>query len=45
MSKNPNPSKEEVDEIHHLYLEQLRELFEENKLKFGVDENQYLEII
>ncbi|XP_072033450.1 2-acylglycerol O-acyltransferase 2-like [Amphiura filiformis] len=43
--KIENPSREEIDEIHQKYIQRLQELFDENKTKFGINENVQLEII
>lgn len=45
VKKNSNPTKEEIDEYHRLYIESLCQTFEENKTKFGIDESRQLEII
>ncbi|XP_054830916.1 2-acylglycerol O-acyltransferase 2 [Eublepharis macularius] len=42
VEKKHNPSEEEVDEIHRIYLEELCKLFEEHKLKYNVSENKHL---
>ncbi|XP_034370662.1 2-acylglycerol O-acyltransferase 2 [Arvicanthis niloticus] len=39
----PQPSEEEVDRLHQLYIKELCKLFEEHKLKFNVPEDQHLE--
>ena len=43
--QNASPSQEEIDIVHHKYVQQLTTLFDEHKTKFGVDENIRLEII
>ncbi|GAB1600364.1 2-acylglycerol O-acyltransferase 1-like [Argonauta hians] len=37
-----NPSKEEVEKIHTIYLKSLYELFEEYKGRYGIDEMNHL---
>lgn len=39
LEKDPNPSQEVVDKYHALYMEQLSDLFDEHKEKYGVDKN------
>ncbi|EGW14770.1 2-acylglycerol O-acyltransferase 2 [Cricetulus griseus] len=39
----PQPSEEEVDQLHQLYIKELCKLFEEHKLKFNVPADQHLE--
>jgi hypothetical protein len=41
----PEPSIEEVDNLHKLYLEGLKDIFETYKTKFGIAEDQHLEFI
>ena len=45
VEKNPNPTKEEVAEVHQKYKDALVKLFEENKLKYGVEADRRLSII
>lgn len=40
-----NPTNEEVDKIHAVYVKALQELFDQNKIKYGVDEKTMLNII
>uniref|UniRef100_A0A915JRR5 Acyltransferase n=1 Tax=Romanomermis culicivorax TaxID=13658 RepID=A0A915JRR5_ROMCU len=40
-----NPSKEEIDRLHSLYIEELRKLFQENKAKYGVPDETDLHIV
>lgn len=35
VEQNPHPTKEEVDAVHGAYLDNLQNLFEENKNKYG----------
>lgn len=44
VKKNENPSNEEIDELHSLYINKLTELFEEHKQKYGVPEDANLVI-
>nr|XP_056719383.1 2-acylglycerol O-acyltransferase 2-A-like [Euleptes europaea] len=43
--KIPHPSPEAIDQLHKLYLEKLVQLFEDNKVKYGVPENKHLNLI
>ena len=43
--QNASPSQEEIDSVHHKYVQQLITLFDEHKTKFGIHENIRLEII
>ena len=45
VTKNPHPTKEEVDDVHRQYVKELIKLFDENKTKYGVAEDVSLEII
>lgn len=45
ITQKPNPSVEEVDELHKQYKEGLQEIFEEYKSEFGIGEDQHLEFI
>ncbi|XP_072552182.1 2-acylglycerol O-acyltransferase 2-A [Salminus brasiliensis] len=40
--QNPSPTKEDIDTLHALYIQGLTELFEENKEKYGIREDQHL---
>ncbi|VDO41272.1 unnamed protein product, partial [Onchocerca flexuosa] len=40
--KKENPTKEEIDRLHELYINALTELFETHKIKFGVPKNASL---
>uniref|UniRef100_A0A0K0DH36 Acyltransferase n=1 Tax=Angiostrongylus cantonensis TaxID=6313 RepID=A0A0K0DH36_ANGCA len=42
VSKTENPTQEQIDELHNLYVENLRKLFEENKTKYGVPQQTQL---
>ncbi|VDO97753.1 unnamed protein product [Heligmosomoides polygyrus] len=42
VEKNPNPSQEQIDKLHELYVEKLNELFETHKKQFGVPEDAKL---
>lgn len=39
----PQPSEEEVNQLHRRYIQELCKLFEEHKLKFNVPADQHLE--
>lgn len=45
MPKIENPSKEEVDKYHMLYIEALHKLFDQHKTKFGIPETKKLVIV
>ncbi|PIO63775.1 diacylglycerol acyltransferase, partial [Teladorsagia circumcincta] len=36
VKKVANPTQEQIDELHELYMEKLNDLFEEHKQRFGV---------
>lgn len=38
-----NPSQEQVDKLHELYIKELCNLFEAHKLKYNVPADQHLE--
>lgn len=40
--QTPNPTSEQIEELHQTYLEELRKLFEEHKGKYGIPENETL---
>lgn len=42
VKQTSNPTQEEIDELHQIYLESLQELFEENKAKYGIPEHKSL---
>ena len=42
---NPHPSKEEIDRVHRQYMDLLTALFNEYKVRFGLSEDEQLEII
>ncbi|XP_066467143.1 2-acylglycerol O-acyltransferase 2-like [Tiliqua scincoides] len=43
--KTPHPSQEAIDELHKTYLENLVQLFEENKTRYGVPEDKHLHLV
>ncbi|XP_054594732.2 2-acylglycerol O-acyltransferase 2-A [Nothobranchius furzeri] len=45
VSQTPSPSAEDIDHFHGVYLQNLIELFEQNKLSYGLEENQHLTFI
>nr|XP_056714512.1 2-acylglycerol O-acyltransferase 2 [Euleptes europaea] len=45
VEKKHNPSQEDVDELHSIYMEELCKLFEEHKLKYNVPEDKHLSFI
>uniref|UniRef100_UPI00398EF3A3 2-acylglycerol O-acyltransferase 2-B n=1 Tax=Pristiophorus japonicus TaxID=55135 RepID=UPI00398EF3A3 len=45
VEKNTSPSREDVEELHKHYLDQLVSLFEENKTKYGIAECSHLVLI
>ena len=40
-----DPSIEDIDHLHELYIEGLKDIFETYKTEFGIAEDQHLEII
>lgn len=40
-----NPSQEEIDNLHKKYVDGLKEVFESNKTKFGIEESVHLNFI
>lgn len=45
VEKNEKPTVEELDALHQLYTEELSQLFEEHKGKYGVPEDQHLSFV
>lgn len=45
IAANEEPSIEDIDNLHKLYLEGLTDIFETNKTKFGIAEDEHLEFI
>ncbi|XP_053561058.1 2-acylglycerol O-acyltransferase 2 [Bombina bombina] len=45
LKKNHNPSEEEVDRMHGVYIEELCKLFEEHKTKYNVPADRHLTFI
>lgn len=45
VSKNENPTDEEVQKLHAQYMERVKGLFETYKGRYGYDENETLEIV
>ncbi|XP_061816410.1 2-acylglycerol O-acyltransferase 2-A isoform X1 [Nerophis lumbriciformis] len=45
VAHSPNPSSEDIESLHKVYLERLSELFEGHKHKYGVQEDQHLTFI
>uniref|UniRef100_A0A452U205 Acyltransferase n=1 Tax=Ursus maritimus TaxID=29073 RepID=A0A452U205_URSMA len=43
VQKTPDPSQEEVDELHQRYMKELSDLFEAHKLKYNVPVDRHLE--
>ncbi|XP_038617985.1 2-acylglycerol O-acyltransferase 2 [Tachyglossus aculeatus] len=43
VEKKTNPTEEEVDQLHQLYMEELYNLFEAHKTKYNVPDDQHLE--
>jgi 2-acylglycerol O-acyltransferase 2 len=44
VQKNILPTKQEIDRLHELYINELIKLFEENKEKYSIDKSVQLEI-
>ncbi|NXQ81304.1 MOGT2 acyltransferase, partial [Nyctibius grandis] len=45
VQKKHRPSKEEIDQVHQKYLNELYKLFEEHKAKYNIPEDRHLEFI
>jgi len=45
VKQNPDPSNEEINELHIRYVSALQNLFEANKKEFGVSEFHHLKFI
>lgn len=45
MEKVENPSQEDIDNLHAVYVEALVELFKQNKTKYGVDDSVDMHIV
>ena len=43
--KTPNPTQEQINELHKKYIEGLTNLFEEHKTKYNVDKEQHINFI
>ncbi|XP_037377696.1 2-acylglycerol O-acyltransferase 2 [Talpa occidentalis] len=43
VQKTPNPSQEQVDQLHQQYIKELYDLFEAHKLKYNVPTDKHLE--
>ncbi|GMR46190.1 hypothetical protein PMAYCL1PPCAC_16385, partial [Pristionchus mayeri] len=44
VEKTPNPTQEQIDKLHGIYVRKLVELFEENKTKYEVPEDAHITI-
>ncbi|XP_001365685.1 2-acylglycerol O-acyltransferase 1 [Monodelphis domestica] len=42
VQQTPHPTQEQIDQLHQTYLEELRNLFEMNKSKYGISEQETL---
>ncbi|GMR45754.1 hypothetical protein PMAYCL1PPCAC_15949, partial [Pristionchus mayeri] len=42
VEKTENPSQEQIDELHELYISKLTQLFDEHKVRYGVPEEEEL---
>ncbi|XP_072033299.1 2-acylglycerol O-acyltransferase 2-A-like [Amphiura filiformis] len=45
VGKNPNPTRTEVEDLHSIYVNALKALFDEHKTKYGISLDISLEII
>ena len=45
VEKTPNPTRQQVEDMHALYVKELVELFETHKSKYGVPPEKRLEIV
>lgn len=42
VKQNPNPTCEEIEQLHKKYLQELQKLFNKNKEKYGIPEHKFL---
>lgn len=40
IEKDANPSQEKIDALHERYMQELKELFDQHKAKFGYGEQK-----
>lgn len=45
MARNEKPTAEELDALHHMYMDKLSDLFEEHKGNYGVDKDTHLKFV
>ncbi|XP_077205031.1 2-acylglycerol O-acyltransferase 1 isoform X2 [Paroedura picta] len=45
VKQNPNPTPEEIDQLHEKYLQELQKLFDKNKKKYGIPEHKSLAFV
>ena len=45
MVKIELPSVQQIDDLHEVYVKSLCELYEEHKSKYGIDQNQHINIL
>ncbi|KAI4871547.1 hypothetical protein NFI96_030373 [Prochilodus magdalenae] len=45
VEKNEKPTAEDLDALHQLYMDELTQLFEEHKGKYGIPEDSHLEFL
>ncbi|KAI3375939.1 hypothetical protein L3Q82_016350 [Scortum barcoo] len=45
VTQTPSPSSEDIECLHHIYLQSLTDLFEQHKLNYGLKEDQHLTFI
>uniref|UniRef100_A0A8C9WTB4 Monoacylglycerol O-acyltransferase 2 n=1 Tax=Scleropages formosus TaxID=113540 RepID=A0A8C9WTB4_SCLFO len=45
IQRNKNPSDDELDDLHELYIDQLCKLFEEHKGHYGIPEDRHLTFV
>ncbi|KAM4796831.1 2-acylglycerol O-acyltransferase 2 [Rhinophrynus dorsalis] len=45
VTENPNPSSQEIDRLHSIYMEELCKMFEEHKTKYNVPADKHLTFI
>ncbi|CAL1573942.1 unnamed protein product [Knipowitschia caucasica] len=45
VKRNPKPTLEELDALHHYYMDELSNLFEKHKTNYGVDKDVHLNFV
>uniref|UniRef100_A0A0N5AI68 Acyltransferase n=1 Tax=Syphacia muris TaxID=451379 RepID=A0A0N5AI68_9BILA len=45
VKRNPNPTQDEIEQLHTKYIEALEELFDANKVKYGIPKDEKLVLV